>query len=159
MTPYRERLSVPLSWWFGSVATAVVFAWILLVATTRVAAGVTFAIVLIASALIVARYGSLTITRDHAGLRVGKAFLDQSHLGTAEPLHRDDYRRRLGVDADARAYLVTRPYLDRGVLVHVDDEADPVPYWLLSTRHPDDIAAAINARPTGQETIQRGQEA
>jgi len=159
VTPYRERLSVPLSWWFGCVATAIVFSWIILVATTRIAAGVTFAIVLIASALIVARYGSVTLTRDDTGLRVGHAFLDQRHIGAAEALHRDDYRRRLGVDADARAYLVTRPYLDRGVLVKVDDENDPVPYWLVSTRHPDDIAAAINARPTGQETIQRGQEA
>jgi len=157
--PYRERLFVPLSWWFGCVATAIVFAWILLVSTTRIAAGVTFVVVLIASALVVARYGSLTITRDDTGLRVGGAFLDEIHIGAAEALHRGEYRRRLGVEADARAYLVTRPYLDRGVLVRVADDADPVPYWLVSTRHPDDIAAAINARPTGQETMQRGQEA
>ncbi len=150
---------MPLSWWFGCVATAIVFAWILLVSTTRIAAGVTFVVVLIASALVVARYGSLTITRDDTGLRVGGAFLDEIHIGAAEALHREEYRRRLGVDADARAYLVTRPYLDRGVLVRVADDADPVPYWLVSTRHPDDIAAAINARPTGQETMQRGQEA
>jgi len=150
---------VPLSWWFGCVATAIVFAWILLVSTTRIAAAVTFVVVLIASALVVARYGSLTITRDDTGLRVGGAFLDEIHIGAAEALHREEYRRRLGVDADARAYLVTRPYLDRGVLVRVADDADPVPYWLVSTRHPDDIAAAINARPTGQETMQRGQEA
>lgn len=150
---------MPLSWWFGCVATAIVFAWILLVSTTRIAAAVTFVVVLIASALVVARYGSLTITRDDTGLRVGGAFLDEIHIGAAEALHREEYRRRLGVDADARAYLVTRPYLDRGVLVRVADDADPVPYWLVSTRHPDDIAAAINARPTGQETMQRGQEA
>ena len=150
---------MPLSWWFGCVATAIVFAWILLVSTTRIAAAVTFVVVLIASALVVARYGSLTITGDDTGLRVGGAFLDEIHIGAAEALHRGEYRRRLGVEADARAYLVTRPYLDRGVLVRVADDADPVPYWLVSTRHPDDIAAAINARPTGQETMQRGQEA
>ncbi|HWV26665.1 MAG TPA: DUF3093 domain-containing protein [Aeromicrobium sp.] len=159
MTTYRERLFVPLSWWVACLVTAVTFGWIFLVATTRVAAGVTFGLALVASALLVQRYGSLLIERDASGLRVGRAFLDEAHLGRAEALHRDAYRRRLGVEADTRAYLVTRPYLDRGVLVRVDDDTDPVPYWLISSRHPDEIAAAINARPHRQETNQRGQEA
>ena len=48
-----------------------------------------------------------------------------------------------GVDADARAYLLLRPYLKRAVRVEITDPADPTPYWLVSTRHPDRLAAAV----------------
>jgi hypothetical protein len=41
-----------------------------------------------------------------------------------------------GRDADARAYLLLRPYLKRAVRVEITDPADPTPYWLVSTRHP-----------------------
>jgi hypothetical protein len=36
-----------------------------------------------------------------------------------------------------------RPYLSRAVRVEIDDPADPAPYWLLSTRHPERLAAAL----------------
>lgn len=164
MTSYRERLSAPPTWWAGCVVNAVIFGWIVLVATTRAAAGVTFVVVLIASVAAVARYGSVLVERDESGLRVGRAFLEAAHVGPAEALHRDDYRRRLGVEADARAYLVTRPYLDRGVLVHVADPKDPAPYWLISSRHPDEFTAAINSAADSrtarsEEISHRGQEA
>ena len=53
----------------------------------------------------------------------------------------------MGADADARAFLVLRPYLKRAVRVPMQDPADPTPYWLVGSRHPDALAAAINARP------------
>jgi hypothetical protein len=33
--------------------------------------------------------------------------------------------------------------VDPVVRLRVDDVSDPTPYWLLSTRHPDEIIAAI----------------
>ena len=156
MTAYRERLFVPLSWWFGCFVAATIFGWIVLVATTRIAGGVTFALTLLGCMLAVQKYGSVLVERTPDGLHVGRAFLDASHLGPAVALHRDDYRRRLGTEADARAYLVTRPYLDRGVLITVNDPTDPTPYWLVSSRHPDQTAAAINDPENTQETTHRG---
>jgi hypothetical protein len=49
-----------------------------------------------------------------------------------------------GVDADARAFLLLRPYLKRSLKVQVLDPADPTPYWLLSTRRPAKLAEALN---------------
>lgn len=157
MTTYRERLTPPASWWVACAVLAAVSGWIVLVATTRVAAVVAALVVLVGAVAVVARYGAVTVTRTGDGLRVGPAFLDEQHLGTAEALHRVDYRRRMGVDADVRAHLVTRPYLDRGVLVTVDDPSDPTPYWIVSSRRPDALAAAINDHLTRQEAP-RGQE-
>jgi hypothetical protein len=48
-----------------------------------------------------------------------------------------------GPEADARAYLLLRPYLKRAVKVEITDPADPAPYWLVGTRRPDQLASAL----------------
>jgi len=58
-------------------------------------------------------------------------------------------RRVAGREADARAYLLLRPYLKRAVLVTVRDSRDPAPYWLVSSRDPEHLAAAIRVISTG----------
>ena len=45
------------------------------------------------------------------------------------------------VHADARSYLLTRPYVKQLVRIEVNDPADPHPAWLVSTRHPRRLAA------------------
>ena len=49
----------------------------------------------------------------------------------AEPLDAEATRRVAGRDADARAYLLLRPYLKRAVRVTVARPGDPTPYWLV----------------------------
>ncbi|MEJ7633488.1 DUF3093 domain-containing protein [Aeromicrobium sp.] len=143
MTTYRERLTAPLSWWVAAVAFAAVWGWVMLVATTWPIAITITSVLAVIDLYAVWRYGSLLIRVGPEGLSVGRASIDRAHIGAAEPLHRADYRERLGTAADARAYLATRPYLDRGVLVPVVDDSDPAPYWLLSSRRPDALAAAL----------------
>ena len=66
-----------------------------------------------------------------------------SRCTTSAPPRRWTPRRpggSAGVDADARAYLLLRPYLKRAVRVEITDPADPAPYWLVSTRHADALA-------------------
>lgn len=146
MKTYRERLSAPLSWWLAALAFAFVWGWLFLVATNWPIAITVAVLVAAAGIAIVARYGSLLITVGPEGLRVGRAFVDAEHIGGATALDRVGYRTRLGTGADARAYLATRPYLDHGVVVTIDDPSDPAPYWLVSSRHPVAFAAAL-ARP------------
>lgn len=156
---HRERLTAPLSWWLAAFAFAATCGWIVLVIGGWTAGVVSTLVVAALAFALVARYGALTLTSDEDGVHAGPAHLSAACVGAAEPLHRVDYRRRLGVDADVRAHLVTRPYLDRGVLVAVDDPQDPTPYWLLSTRDPDALAAAINAHRTTHEGKKtRGEE-
>jgi hypothetical protein len=156
VTTYSERLRAPISWWLAALGFGAVWGWILLVVGTwPIAIGVGVVVAGL-SAFAVARYGSLQISVDDDGLRVGAAVLDRPHLGAAEMLNRSAYRTRMSTGADARAYLVTRPYLDRGVLVTVDDDSDPTPYWLLSSRRPEALAAALgqtDPQPPAHQTI------
>jgi hypothetical protein len=77
--------------------------------------------------------------------RAGRARVPLQHVGAASALDAEGLRRQAGVDADARAYLLLRPYLKRGVRVDITDPADPTPYWLVSCRRPDRLVSALEA--------------
>ncbi len=151
---YRERLTVPASWWVVALIFGASCGWIMVVATTP-ALGVVAAIVgAILAAALIWSYGSLTVRADANGLKVGNAHLDTKYIGTVTTLDRLAFRTSLGPDADARAWLRTRPYVDGGVRVEVNDPRDPAPYWLVSCRRPDAVAAALGraVHETGDQT-------
>jgi hypothetical protein len=113
------------------------------VATPPVVAWTVTALALAGLALAFVSYGSARIEVSAGRLRAGKARIGLEHVGEVTPLDAEAMRRLAGQDADARAYLLLRPYLKRGVRVEITDPADPAPYWLISSRRPDRLAAAL----------------
>ncbi|MCW2814964.1 MAG: hypothetical protein JWN84_2419 [Nocardioides sp.] len=145
VTAYDERLAVPLRWWVqGSMLVASLWLAMIVAVPGALAWGVT-AVALALLTLLLRSYGSTRIVVADGVLRVGRARIEAHHLGLAWSLDADQARRAAGVEADARAYLVLRPYLKRAVKVEITDPADPAPYWLVSTRHPDALAGAVGA--------------
>jgi hypothetical protein len=69
-------------------------------------------------------------------------------LGRVEVLDAERMRQARGPDLDARAYLCLRGWIATGVLVELRDTEDPTPYWLVSSRRPAELAAAISAAAT-----------
>jgi Protein of unknown function (DUF3093) len=140
---YQETLRVPVGWWLLGAVGVVAVWWTFFVATHGlVALGAGLA----AGALVVAAlvsYGGVRLVADADGFHAGRAWLDWDHVGLAEPLDPDQTRLALGVGADARAFLLVRAYCGTAVRVFVDDPADPAPYWLVSTRHPAELAASL----------------
>jgi hypothetical protein len=142
LVPYRERLDVPLMWW---VITGL-FALSLLVAFAfylgiwwGIGAGLACLLVMGA----VFAFAAAVIEVTEAQLVVGRSRIDLCYLAGARALDAAQTRRRAGVEADARAYLVLRPYVPTAVEITLDDADDPVPYWLVSSRRPRAFAAAL----------------
>ncbi len=142
---YSERLAAPASYWaIGlivgvSSATAIGFAvgpWV------AVAAGI-LVVGLLAFALL--SFGQVRIVVDERGLWVGPSLLEWEFQGGSVALDAADTRHRLGAGADARAFVVARPYVRTAVEVPVVDAADPHPYWLVSSRRPQRLASALAA--------------
>jgi hypothetical protein len=142
---YDERLGVPLRWWalatmfLASVLIAFLVAtppWVALVGT-----GVLVALVV----TVLVAYGAARVEVAGGVLRAGRARIPVAHLGVVQPLDPQETRMLAGRGADARAYLLIRPYLRRAVRVDIADPADPAPYWLVATRHPDRLASALAA--------------
>ncbi|MDH2416571.1 DUF3093 domain-containing protein [Nocardioides sp. CER19] len=146
---YRERLFVPLRWWVQGVMFVATLWLALIVAVPGEWAWATTAAILALLSLAFIAYGSATIEVADGHLRAGHARIEAAYLGLAEALDGEATRRAAGVDADARAFLVLRPYVKRAVKVQISDPADPAPYWLLSTRHPEGLASALAALTAG----------
>lgn len=147
---YHERLSVPLRWWVQGTMLVATF-WLAFVVSMPAAwAWTATGVLLLLMVLLFWGYGSPRVAVEDGWLRAGRARISGEFLGAAEPLDPDATRRVAGRDADARAYLLLRPYLKRAVRVTVHDARDPAPYWLVSTRDPDRLAAAIRVVSGGQ---------
>jgi hypothetical protein len=146
---YRERLTVPASWWIVALVFGGVCGWIMVVATTPGLGAIAAVAGSLAAGALIWSYGSLTLRADAGGLSIGSAHLGAPHIGAVTPLDRAAFRASLGPEADARAWLRTRPYVDGGVRVDVNDPRDPTPYWLISSRHPEAVVAALG-RPVSQ---------
>jgi hypothetical protein len=48
-----------------------------------------------------------------------------------------------GRDADPAAYLAIKFWSPSGVLVKVNDSRDSTPYWLISSKRANELAAAL----------------
>lgn len=140
-----ERLAVPLRWWVQGTLLVASFWLALVVALPGAAAWTISALTLALTAGLLLGYGAPRVVVADGELRAGRARIGADHLGAARALDAEETRRTSGRDADARAYLLLRPYLKRAVRVEVTDPADPTPYWLISSRRPDELTAAIDA--------------
>jgi hypothetical protein len=141
---YRERLSVPISWWIIAAAAVIT-----LFVITAVPAGTLAGAIVggVASILLLAfflRYGAALVEVDSERLRAGLAVIERAHLGKVEALTGDDARHAFGRDCDPKAYLLLRSYVRGAVRVEITDPRDPAPYWVIATRHPERLAAALN---------------
>jgi hypothetical protein len=145
-TSYSERLYVPLSWWFLGGLFVLSVGWAFWVATPLVAT----AVAVIVSAVLVGwwlvGFGRVRVAVDEGALHAGRAVLPRDVIGAVNVLDHEGTRRALGQDADARAFLVTRPYCRQAVKVEVADAADPTPYWIISSRDPERLASSLRSR-------------
>jgi hypothetical protein len=140
---YDERLGVPLRWWVQGTMLVASLWLAVVVALPGVAAWVVTAAAMLVLTAVLLAIGSPRLTVRDGVFRAGRARIAGAHLGTARALDPESTRRLAGVEADARAFLLLRPYLKRAVRVEITDPADPTPYWLVSTRHPDQLARAL----------------
>ena len=131
---HAEALRVPLRWW--ALATMFLASILLafLVATPAFVAFAGTAVLVALTVLVFWSFGSACVEVDGEVFRAGRAQIPVALLAEPVALDRDQTRRIAGVDADARAYLLLRPYVATSVRVTVVDTADPTPYWLVSTR-------------------------
>ncbi len=142
---YAERLTVPLRWWVQGTMLVASLWLALVVATPEPLAWSVAALGVALMVVFFATYGSATLAVDGTTLHAGRAHISLEHVGAVTALDADGVRRQAGVDADARAYLLLRPYLKRGVRIDLTDPADPVPYWLVSCRRPEALVSALEA--------------
>lgn len=146
---YRERLS-PSLWLLVAAALCGPMAALVFTpvdATAALAVGVVVA-GLVAFALIAA---SPVIEVSDGMLRAGRARIDVRHLGAPQGFEGEDARRLRGPDLDPRSWHVIRGGIDPVVIVPIEDPEDPAPSWVVSSRTPHRLVAAIRRAQAGSE--------
>lgn len=146
---YRERLTVPPSYWgiglfFGLTSvTAVTF----MLGDVFLVLGVVVVVGVVAWTLLA--WGSLRITVDARGVRVGGSLLEWPYVGAVAIADRAVRTRIL---AREDVFLALRPYVNGTVVIGVADDADPHLCWLVSTRDAGALLRAIeDNRPSGAD--------
>ena len=143
MSVFRERLW-PAPWLF--LATALVIpASLLVFLPIDTTVGVVVAIVLYAGCVGLLLLGSPIIEVTDSTLVAGKARLPLDVVAGAVASRGSQARAERGVGLDARAFLMIRGWVDPVVRVTLDDPNDPTPYWIISTRRPEELARVLAA--------------
>jgi len=143
MRVYRERLGAPATWWLVAAGFVLLFGTTLLAGlsiTTGVAAYAALAALCTTTLLV---WGHATIEVTDAELHAGSQRIPLERIGLVTALNAAQARELRGPRADPAAYLLIRPYLTEAVYVEVAGKPTGRPYWLVGTRHPAELAAAI----------------
>lgn len=140
---FRERLWPSPGYWVVVPVLATMVALSLLPLSVPLAAGGAVGIgALVAGALVRL---SPTVAVTGGDLLAGPARVPVRLLGPASAFSGEEARRERGPGLDARAFLLLRGWVPTVVRVPLDDPQDPTPYWLVSTRRPDELVAALAA--------------
>lgn len=154
VTTYRERLWVPWWWWpIGFAVTA------LLAAEIQMAMGGGYGwlpyVLLLPIPVWVLSWLSrhkVEVTPDATGtpeLHVGRAHLPANFVSRAVVVAPTAKSAALGRQLDPAAYVQHRPWVGPMMLLVLDDPDDPTPYWLVSTRRPAQVLAALGLPSAG----------
>ena len=146
MPDYREKLW-PTAWAF--IVTALVIpASILVLVPISLLAGIVTAAVLYGGCVLLLVLASPVVRVQNGELIAGPATISTRLLGEATTFEKNEATQERGPRLDARAWLLIRGWIDPVVRVPIVDPTDPAPYWIISSRHPTELAAAINASRT-----------
>ncbi len=146
---YRERLWAPWPVWLV-VMSLIATLGIAYGAAAGAAVGVGTSLLAgsLAAALLL-RSGAIVAVSTHE-LRAGRARIPLVGVGSAVALDAERTGWLRGPGIDPSAFMVMRGWIPTAVLVEILDEHDPTPYWLISSRSPARLTAAIETARTGQ---------
>ena len=85
-----------------------------------------------------------TITLDGNELRIDRAHIETKYLGKVTILDSEAMRLLRTRDADPAAYLAIKFWTPTGIKIQVIDPRDPTPYWLITSKRGENIAALLD---------------
>ena len=146
---YREVLHTPWWWFVVAVGVAGLLAIEFEISTLHLTDWITLCVLaplFLVLTWSLGRWRVEIVTTAHGPeLRVRGAHILVSDLSGAVALDARTMRRVVGREGDPAAFVTNRPWIGPGVQVWLDDPDDMTPYWVVSTRHAQRVADALNA--------------
>ncbi|TAP27609.1 MULTISPECIES: DUF3093 domain-containing protein [Micrococcaceae] len=139
---YTEKLWPSASTWIWPIIIAITAG--VAVAPINVilgwSVGAAFLIALVVIFLV--RVPAIEVTE--STVSAGRASIEREFIGEVTGYRGNDAFKQRGQKLHGLAYMVLRGWLDGVVKMEVTDERDTTPYWLISTRRPEELAAALS---------------
>ena len=175
MRVYHERLRVPVPWWLVGLTVILILATEVVPGWPLPVEAAIYVVLVGGFTAMLLNWGRATLEVGAGELRAESARLPLTAVGEVTALDEAQTRSLRGPRGDPAAFLLIRPYLRQSVYVEVTRHLPPpdpprrrfrpgegarrrqasmaaaAPYWLVCTRHPAELAAAINgARPAAR---------
>jgi hypothetical protein len=142
---WSERLAVPWWLWLAGLGLAAGLATEVYLGAPGRPLWLPYLVVLPLTAAGLWALGRIRVSVAEGELRVDDAHIPVRYIGEVTVLDAAAKRLVLGPHAEPYAFVVQRPWVAGAVQVHLADPADPTPYWVVSSRRPDRLAAALEA--------------
>lgn len=89
------------------------------------------------------QFTKLKIEVDHDTLYLGRANIQKQYIGEVEILSDEQMRYLRGPGINPASFLALRFWVKGGVKININDQRDPTPYWLASTKNAEQLRAAL----------------
>lgn len=139
---YQERLTPGPGLIIGCVGVGL--ASFLVGAPISITAGVIAGVIMCLLTLAIFFGTAPTLEVTETTVRFGRATIEREYVGEAYAFRGENARVATGPALDGRAYMCFRGWIPSVIRVQIDDPADPTPYWIASSRHPEKIAEILN---------------
>jgi Protein of unknown function (DUF3093) len=152
---YHERLLVPVSWWLLAVPVIAVLGGEVYAGFTGWIPPLIYAVFIVVVGGFLLAWGRATVDVADGTLRAGGAELPLDQTSDVVALDEKQAKLIAGPKGDPAARLLLRPYLKHAVYIRLADPGSGIPYWLVATRHPAELATAIEhgRQTTGRQTV------
>ncbi|MGI8679683.1 MAG: DUF3093 domain-containing protein [Jatrophihabitans sp.] len=142
---YRETLRTPWWWYLVALGIAALLAAEFRVAGLHLTVLIPFLSMLPLSVAIVWWLGRSRLEVRDGEIWIRGAHLPLSYVTGCVALDERTLRLVVGREGDPAAFVSIRPWIGPGVQLWIDDEDDPTPYWVVSSRHPDLLVGVLRA--------------
>ena len=158
MRDYHERLAVPVAWWILAVPVIVLLGGYGIYANlSGPVVVIIYTVFTVGGAAALLMWGSSVIEVGDGELRAAGAVLPLSRVTEVRALDARQAEVMRGPRADPAAHTLIRPFLKAAVYIAIQDPAGQVPYWLIGTRRPAELAAVIErGRPKDAAAATQG---
>ena len=143
---FSERLRTPWWWYPVALTVAALVAGEFRLTGLNLTVWIPFCVLLPLAMAIVWWLGRARVEVSAGELRIRDAHVPLRLIDGAVSLDARTLRRVVGPEGDPAAFVSIRPWVHTGVQFWLDDPDDPTPYWIVSTRRGDRLAALLRAR-------------
>lgn len=88
-------------------------------------------------------FTTLRVELNREELKVARAQIERKYLGKAKALDEKQMQELRGPKINPNAFMAIRFWEKKGVQIMIEDDRDPTPYWLFSSKNPERFIEAL----------------